>query len=272
LFSDLNFNKGMRPMPVFDDNDTNTQLDHHNVGHFGFTAVSLDDLEASGYTLATIACDRSGSTRGFQKPMEDALRASVEALKKHPNSEQMMLRVLAFSTECTEIHGFIPLADIDPSRYDGILAPQSMTALFDACINGAEAAAAYGKQLLEDRFNANGILIVITDGMNNCGRFASSHFPNNSDAKHVAKAFKDTQEKECLESFATILIGVNLKHGDAKTSLEAFHAEAGFSTPMIALDDASTDTIAKIGAFISSSVSSTSSSLGTVTPSQQLQF
>lgn len=258
-------------MPKFVDDDT-IQLDHHNVGHFGFTAVSLDDLEASGYTLATIACDRSGSTAGFQKPMEDALKASVEALKKHPNSEQMMLRVLAFSTDCEEVHGFIPLADIDASRYDGILAPQSMTALFDACINGAEASAVYGKQLLKDRFNANGILIVITDGLNNSGRFCDGRFPNNPDAKLVAKAFKDTQEKECLESFATILIGVNLKSGDAKVALESFHAEAGFSTPMIALDDASPDTIAKIGAFISSSVSSTSSSLGTGGPSQNLQW
>jgi ABC-type Fe3+ transport system substrate-binding protein len=57
---------------------------------------------------------------------------------------------------------------------------------------------------------------------------------------------------------------------DAKVALESFHTEAGFSTPMIALDDASPDTIAKIGAFISSSVSSTSSSLGTGGPSQNL--
>ena len=260
-------------MPKFVDDDT-MQLDHHNVGHFGFTALSIDDVAERGsdWTLATLALDRSRSTRGFQQPMEDAVKASVVALKKHPNSEQMMLRVLAFSTDCVEIHGFIPLADIDPTRYDGILKPDSMTALFDSCINGAEAAAAYGKQLIQDRFKANGILIVITDGLNNSGRFPDGRFPNNPDAQQVARAFRATQEKECLESFSTILIGVNLKSGDAKQTLESFHTEAGFSTPMIALDDASPDTIAKIGAFISSSVSSTSSSLGTGGPSQNLQW
>lgn len=259
-------------MPKFTDSDDTIQLQNHTVGHFGFTAVSLDDLEASGYTLATIACDRSGSTSGFQGPMEAALKASVEALRKHPNNEQIMLRVLAFSTDCEEIHGFIPLADIDPSRYDGILAPQSMTALFDACVNGAEAASAYGKQLLKDRFNANGILIVITDGLNNSGTFYDGRFPNNPDAKHVAKAFADTQMKECLESFSTILIGVNLTDKTVKEYLGFFHQEAGFSIPMIALNDAKPDTIAKIGKFISSSVSSTSSSLGTGAPSQQLTW
>jgi hypothetical protein len=202
--------------------------------------------------------------------MEAALKASVEALKKHPNSEQMMLRVLAFDSRCDEIHGYIPLADIDPTRYDGILDPRGMTALFDACINGAQAAAEYGKQLLQDRFNANGILIAITDGCNNAGKFACETFPNNRDAAEVARAFRSTQAKECLESFATILIGVGMRDAQVKAILEAFHSEAGFSTPMIALDDASPDNIAKIGAFISSSVSSTSSSLGTGGPSQNL--
>lgn len=256
-------------MPKFSNDDT-AQLEQHQVGHFGFTAVSLDDLEASGYTLATICCDRSSSTRGFQQPMEAALKASVEALKKHPNSEQMMLRVLTFSTECEEEHGLIPLADIDTSRYDGILSPVGMTALFDACVNGAQAASEYGKQLLQDRFNANGIQIVITDGMNNSGKFCDSSWPSNRDIGKVTKAFQDTQVKESLESFATILIGVNLQDGDIKQILEEFHRQAGFSTDMIALDDANPNTIAKIGDFISSSVSSTSSALGTGGPSQNL--
>jgi len=253
-------------MPKFVDDD-NATIDQHKVGHFGFTAVSLDDLESSGYTLATIACDRSGSTQGFQKPMEEALKASVAALLRHPNSESMMLRVLTFDTECAELHGFIPLADIEPMRYNGSLEPRGMTALFDACINGAEAASEYGKQLIQDRFNANGILIVITDGMNNSGRFFQ-----NRDLPQVAKAFQDTQRNECLESFATILIGVNLQDSHVKTILEDFHRQAGFSTDMIALMDAQPDTIAKIGAFISSSVSSTSTALGTGAPSQSLTW
>lgn len=256
-------------MPKFTDNDT-AQLQSHTAGHFGFTAVSLDDLEASRYTLATIACDRSGSTRGFQGPMEAALKAAIESLK--PIGEEVMVRVLAFDTNCDEVHGFIPLADIDPSRYDGILDPRGMTALFDACISGAEAAAEYGRQLLADRFKANGILIVITDGMNNSGKFRDERFPNNRDVPNVAEAFSKPQQKECLESFQTILIAVNMQDGGVKQVLEAFHKEAGFSTDLIALNDASPATISKIGKFISASVSSTSKALGSNAPSQNLTW
>jgi len=256
-------------MPKFTDDDR-VQLQSHTAGHFGFTAVSLDDLEASGYTLATIACDRSGSTRGFQQPMEAALKAAIESLK--PIGEEVMVRVLAFDTECEEIHGFIPLADIDPARYDGILDPRGMTALFDACINGAEAAADYGRQLLADKFKANGILIVITDGMNNSGTFSDEAFPNNRDVHHVAEAFAKPQQKECLESFQTILIAVNMQEAYVRSILESFHKEAGFTADMIALDNADPDTIAKIGEFIKASVSSTSQALGTNAPSQSLRW
>lgn len=251
-------------MPKFGEDMT---LDQHQVGHFGFTAVSLDDLESSGYTLATIVCDRSGSTQGFQKSMEEALKASVEALRRHPNSESIMLRVLTIDSACEEQHGFIPLADIDVSRYDNMLAPRGMTALFDGCVNAAEAAASYGKQLLKDRFNANGILISITDGDNNAGKFASD-----SDVIHVRKSFDDALLRESLESFTTILIAVNMQNAAFAQKLRRFHDQAGFTIPMIELSDASPATIAKIGKFITDSVSSTSTALGTGGASQTIRF
>lgn len=252
-------------MPKFGED---VALEQHKVGHFGFTAVSLDELESSGYTLATIVCDRSGSTDGFQKPMEEALKASVGALLKHPNKESIMLRVLTIDSTCEEQHGFIPLADIDTGRYDGMLQARGLTALYDGCINAAEAAAAYGQQLLRDHFNANGILIAITDGLNNEGRFKDAI----GDIPHVAKAFKDTQAKECLESFTTVLIGVNLEDANVEAQLRVFHDRAGFTADMIALKDASPKTIAKIGAFISESVSSSSTALGTGGPSTSIKF
>lgn len=242
-------------------------LEQHKVGHFGFSAVSIDDLESSGYTLATIVCDRSGSTSGFQDAMEAALKSSVEALRKHPNSESIMVRVLTIDSECEEQHGFIPLPDVDTDRYDGMLAARGMTCLFDGCVNGAQAASQYGRQLLQDRYNANGILIVITDGMNNAGKFAAE-----SDVSHVKKAFDDTKLTECLESFTTVLIAVNVENIGVGAGLRKFHADAGFTADMIELKDASPATIAKIGEFITDSVSSTSTSLGTGAASQSIKF
>ena len=245
----------------------NIELETHRIGHFGFTAVKMDDLEAAGYTLATIVCDRSGSTSGFQNEMEQALKSSVEALQKGKtfDPETVMLRVLTIDNEVQEQHGYIPLLDIDPNRYDGILSPRGMTALFDGCIDAAQAAAQYGLQLRKDRFNANGIMIVITDGANNAGKFSEMR-----DVAEVQKAFGETKQSESLESFTSILIAVNI--GSYSKVLNDFHKAAGFTVPIIDLKDASPETIAKIGDFIVSSVSSTSTALGTGGPSQSIKF
>lgn len=259
-------------MPKFKDSET-ANLSSHAVGHFGFTAVNLDELEASGYTLATLVCDRSGSTQGFQGPMEAALKASVDALRRHPNSESMMLRVLTIDNQCEEVHGFIPLPDIDPSRYDGILSPRGMTALYDGCVNAAQASAEYGRQLLNDRFNANGIAIFITDGCNNAGRFNSKSGTDlHYDLPEVKKALESTTKKECLESFSSILIGVNVQDREVSSALKLLHDEGGFTIPLIELDNANADTIAKIGGFITDSVSSSSQALGTGGPSKSISF
>ncbi len=242
-------------------------LENHKVGHFGFTAVSMDDLEAAGYTLATIVCDRSGSTSGFQQDMEKALKASVEALQESKtfDPETVMLRVLTIDNDVEEQHGYIPLLDIDTDRYDGILSARGMTALFDGCVDAAQAASNYGLQLRRDHYNANGIMIVITDGANNAGKFSSP-----VDVDEVKKAFQETQRSESLESFTSILIAVNAL--SYSTVLRDFHADAGFTVPVVDLKDASPETIAKIGDFIVSSVSSTSTALGTGGPSQTIKF
>lgn len=254
-------------MPKFGVDDN---LDKHNIGHFGFTAKAADELDASGagFTLATIVCDKSGSTDGFQKEMEAALISSVAALRRLPTSDSILLRVLTISTACEEVHGFIPLPDIDPNRYQGILAAGGNTALYDGCVNAAEAMTEYGRQLHHERFKANGIAIVITDGENNAGKFPAAL----GDVTYVQKAFAEAVRSEALESFTTILIGVNMQNARVAGVLQIFHEEAGFSVPFIELKDASEKTIAKIGKFVTDSVSSTSMSLGSGGPSQTLKF
>ena len=251
-------------MPKF---TTEGSLENNTAGHFGFTAIGVDHLEASGYTLATIVCDRSGSTSGYQKPMEEALKSSIEALKKHPNNETMLVRVVTVDTQCEEQHGFIPVTDIDGSRYDGLLSARGVTALFDGCVNAAEAAANFGKTLIQQRYTANGIIIVITDGLNCAGKFSQPE-----DIVFVKDAFGKTTQTECLESLVSVLIGVVGKNIHVANELQKFHSEAGFSEPMITLTDANPTTIAKIGKFITDSVSSTSVARGTGGPSQSISF
>ena len=259
-------------------------LERIQVGNFGFTAVSPDELGASGYTLADIVVDCSGSTNAFTGEMTAALKGAIDALKRHPRADNMMVRVTRFDSSIDEIHGYMLVSDIDPANYDGTLDARGMTALNDGVISATEAASNYGKTLLSQDFDANGIVIVITDGWNNAGKYSASareHQPGSSvfdyqpssriyeeQLKLVGAAMLAPLQKECLESYVSILIGVNC--AAAKGTLEKFHAGAGFTQDFIALEDASPDTIAKIGQFISESVSSQSQAIGTGGPSQSI--
>lgn len=251
-------------MPIFSESQT---LETHNIGHFGYSAIPLDELEAAQFTLATIACDRSGSTMGFTKEMTAAVISAVEALKKNPLSHDMLLRVVTFDSQLEEIHGFIPIGSIDPAQYEGCFEPRGMTALFDACISLVEATENFSVSLASKQYLNNGIVIVITDGLNNAGRFSADR-----DVPQVAKAFSSGVKSETLESLATILITVGTKDPSTKRGLIKFHQDAGFTNPMIDVESATPDAIARIGRFITSSISSTSMVLGTGGPSQSLNF
>jgi len=262
-------------------------LEKHQGGHFAFHATPLDELMASEYTLATIVCDRSGSTYGFQSSMEKALQASVAALKKSPRADNLLVRVLVFEDSLVEIHGFKLLSTIATDSYNGILHPGGTTALFDASIDGIEATSAYGKQLLDEGYAVNGIVIVITDGMDNRSTHAGPNDPSAAPAdgsfnkgydpaRYVRNALEQGVKGENLESLVSILIAVieedaNNRSDIATEALRLFNQHAGF-TQYIELGDASEKTIARIGGFISESVSSQSQALGTGGPSQSLTF
>lgn len=269
-------------MPKFADDTT---LEQFHVGTFGFTAQTIDELESSGYTLADIVVDVSGSTSGFTDAMEAALKGSLVSLKgdptnkikPHPKADSMMVRITRFDSSIVEIIGYTLLANIDIDSLTGALQARGATALFDACISGAEAAFHYADALRKEDYDVNGILIVITDGMNNSGKYSAycssgQYFPDKATFDKqtgiVATALKMPLKKEAMESYISILIGVNV--GSCQAELDQFHQLAGFTQPLIALDDASPQTIGKIGGFISASVSSQSQARGTGGPSQSI--
>jgi len=270
-------------MPKFADD---TQLEQYNVGTFGFTAQSIDELESSGYTLADIVVDVSGSTGPFEKEMESALKCAIVSLKgdpatgvkPHPKADSMMVRITRFHDQVEEVIGYTLLANIDIDSLTGSLSPKGATALFDAIISGSEAAFHYADALRKQGYDVNGIMIVITDGMNNSGKnFAGldslGHPYPSKDLyekclKTTASAMKLPLTGEAMESYVSILIGVNL--GSCRDKLESIHTGVGFTQEMIALDDASPKTIGKIGKFVSESVSSQSQARGTGGPSQAI--
>ncbi len=230
-------------------------------GGFAFTGARFDKLGATDYTLVTIAIDVTGSVHGFEKQLREMAIAAIDACKKNPRSENILVRTLLFSdvhqNGVSELHGFKPLADIDTSAYP-TLQPGGMTPLNDACYSALGATNAYAKQLRDNDFGVNAIEFIITDG----GENASV-----STMKMVSDEQKKSVTAEILESNISILIGVN----DAGCGhlLQQFQKDAGI-THYKSAGEATPRNLAKLAAFVSQSVSSQSQAVGSGGPSQQI--
>lgn len=251
-------------MPVIDVGEEQHQS---SGGNFGYSAASIADLEEVGtteYTLATIVVDESSSVNGFRVDMESAMSAALDSWRKHPRSKYLLVRLVTFANDVREQHGFRLLSQC-PDSYTGSLNPSGMTALYKAVVSSVEAAKDYASRLAESYFLVNAITLVITDGMDNRGgAFGLS-------ASSVKDALDSAVQLEGLESHVGILVGVNVQDPEARSYLAKFEADSGFSQ-YVELENASAETLAKLGQFMARSVSSQSQSLGTGGPSQPLSF
>ena len=254
---------------VLGNDDTMSQL--ATASNYGFSAISLDDLESSEYTLASIEVDLSGSVHGFKDALEKCVSTTVKSCKDSPREENLLLRVVGFNTQLNEIHGFRLLSEIDPAEYDGTFHPGGGTALFDAAQSAVEASDTYGQMLVDQEYSANAVIYIITDGADSGASVAT--------AKSVKKAIEQARLDENLESIAVILIGVGYDSSWAKSYLDNFKTEADITqfVDMTKLFNESNPekALAKLAGYVSKSISSTSQALssGTSTAaSSQLTF
>ncbi len=246
--------------------DNSTLLVQHSLTgqHFGFSAADLGDLGATEYTLVTVVVDESGSTAGFKDEMEKCIQEVVKSCKFSSRSDYLMIRLVAFNHSMREIHGFKQLTDCDVADYDGCLAPGGSTLLFETTVNAIDATNAYGKDLNENEFEVNAIIVIITDGMDNES--------GSIDAKSVGESLQTAMRDEHLESVMSILVGVGVgSYAAVSAYLDDFKNESGMGQ-YVELKDADAKTLAKLADFISRSVSSQSASLGSGGTSQKLQF
>lgn len=246
---------------------------------FSFSGKRIEHLGATEYTLATIAVDLTGSVQDFAKALRDALTTSMAALKKSPRANNLLVRIIFFNSSIGvhEAHGFKPLGDIVVDDYPDFIDPYSQdpgrktadgapikamkiygsTNLFDATFNAAGATMAYAKTLMDQEFLTNGILIVITDGDDNA---------STATTRMIRQEIDKGGKSENIESLISILVAVNA--GMYSRQLNDMAKEVGMQ--YIDIGDATPGKIAKLGQFVSQSVSSQSQSLGTGGPSQNI--
>ena len=247
-------------MPKIGGDDAN--MVQANAGHFGFSHVQMEDLGASEYTEVVIINDCSGSVASFRKQMEACLKEIVKSCAFSPRADNLLLRVIRFDTNVSEIHGFKLLSQCNIDDYDGCLQEGGMTALYDASVDGIESAANFGRDLQKQDFTVNAIVIVLTDGCDNASTLTIAK---------VAEALGKCVTGECVESLVSILIGVNVQDSTVSTYLQKFASEpaqggAGF-TQYVELKDATAKTLAKLAKFVSQSISSQSQQVGSGQPS-----
>lgn len=231
-------------------------------GSYGYSATKLSDLGATEYTLVTLVVDDSGSIGSFRADMVAAVKEVVNACRYSPRADNLMIRLVTFSNSIKEVHGFKQLANCQLADYDNILNDGGMTALFDAAVNSIDATSSYGKTLMESEFQVNGIVVVITDGADN---------QSSATVNGVAQSLKKATTNETLESLVSILIGVNVSDPSISDALKTLHADGGF-TQYVELKDANAKTLAKLAQFVSKSISSQSTALGTGGASKSLNF
>ena len=232
-------------------------LDLNKGKTFNFSSTNINDLGADSYTLVTIAVDTSGSTSCFIDKMEKLLKEIVRACSLDPREDNLMIRIVTFDSQVSELHGFKLLSSINQDDYQGSLRSGGMTALNDASVNSIEGINKYGRDLLEKEFGVNGFVICITDGQDN-----QSALP----ASRVASSLKESVSGENLESMLSILIELG-----NSTELDRFYNEVGFDQH-VKIEDVTESSFAKLAGFISKSISSQSQHLGTGGPSKPLTF
>jgi uncharacterized protein YegL len=235
-------------------------------GTFGYSAISLDDerIGATEYTLVTIAVDVSGSVHSYKTEMEEAIKEIVDSCNKSPRKDNLMIRIVTFDDDMQEMHGFKLLVDCNASDYTDCLTIGGCTALFDASNNAIEATNDYAKKLGENEFDANAIVVIITDGCDNRSNAATP--------ATIKKTLQASVQEESLESMLSILVGVGVSgYSGVAQALDDFKNEAGI-TQYVEIADANSSTLAKLAKFVSQSISAQSQALGTGGPSQALQF
>jgi uncharacterized protein YegL len=236
---------------------------YKTINGFQFSGVEIDSLEASEYTLGNILVDETGSVSGDERKIEECIKATVDACKKSPRSENLLMRVGKFgshlSNSVEELHGFNLLSNIDVANYDGSIQPNGMTPLLDATLDSIETLEAQAKILVDQEYLCNGIFFVITDGGENCSRTA--------DETKIKAAFTRIRKEEKLESIKSILIGVN--DTDCSDELSQFKDDCGFDE-YISMGQVTPGKLAKLAQWVSQSISSTSQALGTGGASQPI--
>ncbi len=238
---------------------------HNLTQQYKYTGQPMDKLGGSKYTLVSLALDMSPSITEFVPDLERMSGEVVKACLRDPNKEAIMMRFTGFHEAVVEMQGFAELRHYDPAQFDGIIKIGHSTALYEAVYEAMVATENYGTELVNTDCMCNGVLFILTDGENMARGYATPNI--------IAEKLKEIRRDEganTVESINTILVCAS---DDPRVVdyCRKFKEDAGLSQ-LVEMGEATEANLAKLGQFVSQSISSTSQALGSGGPSQPLSF
>jgi uncharacterized protein YegL len=228
----------------------------------GFSKQRLSDFHASEYTLVDINVDCSGTMSGFESAVEAAVQNIIESCRKSPRAGNLLIRISTFGSSIHQVHDFKLLKEILPSEYAGAFKAGGMTCLRDAGLEMFLGIRNNAKSLRDHDYEVNAIGFIITDGEDTC----STSGPN-----AVADACQELVLSEVVDSYRSIVISINNSTDRFRAAMEEFARTCGFDQ-VVDAGQADPKSLAKLAEFVSQSISSQSSALGTGAPSQPVTF
>jgi len=231
--------------------------------NYGYTGVDLTGVGLQSFenTIAVGLVDESGSTTAFKFELENCIKEIIRSLRDSDYADKLLYAHYHFDTNFREVHGFKELVTINPDDYDGCWQGGGMTTLYDSETRVIQYIDDYSEKMRKERYLCNGILYVLTDGCDYGSSLTESA---------VTNALQNIVQNEGLESFMSILIGIN-DDNRVQNILEKHSQKCGFSQ-YIKAGNADRKTLSKIAGFITRSISSQSQALGSGGPSQLLKF
>ncbi len=241
-------------------NDATLEVMNLKGTSYQYSATRIDHLGATEYTLVSVVVDISGSVYRFGNELEKCLQQVIEACRKSPRADNLLIRILLFNNKLEELHGYKLLTSCNIDDYKNVLKPGGETALYDATYNAVEATLAYGETLNKNDFAVNAIVFILTDGMDNVSTYGTTK---------VKEVLANAVSGEKVESMVSILVGVNVSQPEVDRYLDLFRTEANINQ-YVKIDEATPQKLAKLAEFVSKSISSQSQALKSGAPSQLL--
>jgi len=232
------------------------------VNSFALSPVGVEKLHSSTYTLVTICVDVSGSMQGQERNVEKFLTLMSETCKSV--QDNVLIEVLAFNTATDHVVQWNPLSKIleAPTLFDNTLTANGYTDIYRCLETAFTSIMRKGKELKENEYSVNSLLVLVTDG----GQTQGPGFCTHQQAEMLAAEISQV-ESAYGESYRGILIEV----GSEMKELDKIANGCRFDQRE-QLANADVTSMRKLANFVSQSIRAQSAAVGTGGPSQAIDF